>query len=192
MYHRGNRELQAAFGSTALADRLVEHIRRSHLNEADIEFIEQRPYFFLATASPDGHPDCSFKGGWPGFVKVLNPKSILFPDFDGNGMFKSLGNIKANPKVGMLFISMDDQPRRLRVNGTATVETDSPHLSQFDGAQAIIRITPIDIFQNCPRYIPDLKHNSPSKYLPQADKEPLEPAWKGYEHFKDVVPERKR
>src|SRR6185503_19255323 len=101
----------------------------------------QTPYFFLATADAEGRPDCSFKGGMPGFVRVVGPSELAFPDYDGNGMFKSLGNIVVNPNVGMLFITLHGKPHRLRVNGTATVNDDDPLGAETVGAQLIVRVT---------------------------------------------------
>lgn len=191
MFHNGNRELQALFGSTALADRLVERLRRAEFTDDDKGFIESLDYFFLATATPAGQPDCSFKGGPPGFVRVLQPDLLVWPDYDGNGMFKSLGNIAVNPSIGLLFIRMGETPRRLRANGRALVSLEDPLLPDFPGAQAIIRFTPIDIFPNCPRYIPDPLAAKPSPYIPTPDAPPIEPKWKAMEMFKDVVPPRK-
>lgn len=191
MYHDGNRDLQARFGSTALADRLVERLWRDRFKDEDKAFIESVGFFFLATADRDGRPDCSFKGGPDGFVKVIAPDMLVFPDYDGNGMFKSLGNIVANPQVGLLFIAMGEKPKRLRVNGKATVHLDDPLRNQIPGAQAIVRVVPEHIFPNCPRYIPDLAAGSASEYLPAAGIAPKEPAWKGFDAFKDVVPPRK-
>ncbi len=191
MYHNGNRELQALFGSTALADRLVERLRRSEFTDDDKAFIESLEYFFVATATPIGQPDCSFKGGPPGFVRLLQPDLLVWPDYDGNGMFKSLGNIAINPSVGLLFIRMGEAPKRLRANGSAVISLDDPLLPDFPGAQAIIRFTPVDIFPNCPRYIPDPVAAKPSPYIPNADTPPVEPKWKSMDMFKDVVPPRK-
>lgn len=191
MYHAGNRELQKRFGSTALADRIVEKTHRTQFTDQDKAFIESVPFFFLATAAPDGRPDCSFKGGNPGFVKVVAPHQLVFPDYDGNGMFKSLGNIQVNPFVGMLFIAMGESPKRLRVTGRAEVRLEDPMIAEFTGAQALVVVTAEHIFPNCPRYIPNLEKGEPSKYLPQKDKPPVEPAWKEFEHFRDLVPPRK-
>jgi uncharacterized protein len=191
MYHNGNRELQALFGSTALADRLVERLRRSEFTDDDKAYIESLEYFFLATANPIGQPDCSFKGGPPGFVRVVAPNLLVWPDYDGNGMFKSLGNIAINPSVGLLFMRMGETPKRLRANGSATISFDDPLMPEFPGAQAIIRFTPVDIFPNCPRYIPDPAEAKPSPYIPHRDEEPVEPKWKSMDMFKDVVPPRK-
>ena len=192
MYHEGNRRLQDEFGSRALADRLEERIRRERFTEADAEFIAAQPFFFLATADAQGRPDCSFKGGPPGFTRVLAPDLLVFPDYDGNGMFKSLGNVAANPHVGLLFIAMGEAPRRLRVNGRAEVSSSDPLIADIPGAQLLIKITPTDIFPNCPRYIPDMSFVAPSPYAPAAGVPPLEPKWKASADFVDVVPPRRR
>src|SRR5689334_16764548 len=118
-YHEGNRALQARFGSTALADRLEQVTHHTSFTDADKNFIESAAFFFLATADSEGRPDCSFKGGAPGFVRVISPELLVFPDYDGNGQFRSLGNIEINPQIGMLFIAMGEAPKRLRVNGHA-------------------------------------------------------------------------
>lgn len=191
MYHSGNRELQAHFDSTALADRLVEKLHRTAFTDADRQFIESLPFFFLATADAEGRPDCSFKGGAPGFTRVLAPELLVFPDYDGNGMFKSLGNVRINPQVGLLFIAMGEAPKRLRVNGRAELVLDDPLLAQFEGAQALVRVTPEHIFPNCPRYIPNTRSGEPSAYVPCAGVERKEPAWKSFEDFRPLVPPRR-
>src|SRR3954470_5024 len=188
MYHEGNRALQDAFGSRALADRLDEKLRRDRFNEDDAAFIGSLGFFFLATADAQGRPDCSFKGGPPGFARVVSPDLLVFPDYDGNGMFKSLGNLGVNPSVGILFIAFGETPKRLRLNGTAKVVGDDPLMADAPGAQLLVKVTPVDIFPNCPRYVPNLGLVEPSAYLPEADAAPLEPKWKSFEIFADVVP----
>jgi predicted pyridoxine 5'-phosphate oxidase superfamily flavin-nucleotide-binding protein len=192
MYHQGHRELQDRFSSRALADRLDEKLNRKTFNDADKAFVEASPFFFLATADTEGRPDCSFKGGMPGFVRIAAPDLLVFPDYDGNGMFRSLGNIRVNPNVGLLFIRIGDKPGRLRINGTAEIAFDDPGLEGLPGAQMLIRVTPADIFPNCPRYIPKLELVEPSIYAPRPNAAPVEPAWKGFDDFKDVVPPRRR
>jgi predicted pyridoxine 5'-phosphate oxidase superfamily flavin-nucleotide-binding protein len=191
MYHTGNRELQAQFGSTALADRLVQKLHHTLLSDDDRSFIESLDHFFLATATPEGLPDCSFKGGPAGFVRCPEPDLLVWPDYDGNGMFKSLGNIRANPHVGLLFMRMGETPKRLRVNGEAELSFDDPMIAHFEGAQAVIKVRPTDIFPNCPRYIPDPETGKLSPYLPEAGEPRLEPKWKTFDALKDVVPPRK-
>jgi predicted pyridoxine 5'-phosphate oxidase superfamily flavin-nucleotide-binding protein len=192
MYHEGNRALQDAFGSRALADRLDEKLTRDRFTEDDAKFIGSLGFFFMATADAEGRPDCSFKGGPPGFVAVAAPDLLVFPDYDGNGMFKSLGNLKANPHVGLLFLAMGEAPKRLRVNGTAIVTDDDPAMAAIPGAQLLVKVTPVDIFPNCPRYVPDMRLAAPSVYLPDPQVPPVEPAWKSFELFQGVVPPRRR
>jgi len=187
MYHEGNRQLQDAFGSRRIADRLEEKLTRSSFTVDDRAFIESAIYFFVATADVDGRPDCSFKGGAPGFVRVTAPDELAFPDYDGNGMFKSLGNLAANRSIGLLFIDLHDRPRRLRVNGEARVARDDSLLARTVGAQLIVRVKARAIFPNCPRYIPKLQLAESSKYVPQPGQDPVEPAWKGFADFKDYV-----
>jgi uncharacterized protein len=187
LYHEGNRALQDAFDSRRISDRLEEKLARTAFTADDKAFIESAIYFFIATADAEGRPDCSFKGGPPGFVRVTGPSELAFPDYDGNGMFKSLGNACVNPQVGLLFIDMHEKPRRLRVNGLATVSRDDPLLGETVGAQLIVRVEAKAIFPNCPRYIPKLQLVEPSVYVPRPAQEPVEPAWKGFEIFKDAM-----
>jgi uncharacterized protein len=179
--------LQDRFDSRRISDRLEEKLTRRQFTADDKTFIESLPYFFLATADAAGRPDCSYKGGLPGFVRVTAANELAFPDYDGNGMFKSLGNILVNPDVGLLFIAMHGKPQRLRVSGSAAVNEHDPLLGETVGAQLIVRVTARAIFPNCPRYIPSLQLVEPSAYAPRAGSEPPEPAWKGFADFKDCV-----
>src|SRR5258708_543528 len=120
MFHEGNRRLQDQFESRRIADRL-ENFARTEFTPDDRAFIESAPYFFLATADAEGRPDCSFKGGMPGFVTITAPSELAFPDYDGNGMFKSLGNILVNVEVGLFFIPLHGRPPRLPANRTPPV-----------------------------------------------------------------------
>lgn len=190
MYHAGNHQLQDQFDSRRIADRL-ENLARTAFTPDDQAFIESTPYFFLATADGEGRPDCSFKGGMPGFVRVVGPTELAFPDYDGNGMFKCLGNILVNANVGMLFIAMHGRPRRLRVNGTAMVSRDDPLLASTVGAQIIVRIHARAIFPNCPRYIPTMELTAPSIYTPRPGREPPEPEWKSFADFRNCIPPRR-
>ena len=187
MFHQGNRQLQDRFDSRRISDRLEEKLTRKEFTPDDRQFIEGLPYFFLATADAEGQSDCSFKGGEPGFVRLTGPSELAFPDYDGNGMFKSLGNILVNPNVGLLFIAMHGKPRRLRVNGRATVSDSDPLLSETVGAQLIVRVAARAIFPNCPRYIPKMQSIEPSIYVPRAGQDTPEPAWKGFADFKDCI-----
>src|SRR5438309_6950825 len=130
MYHDGNRRLQDEFDSRRISDRLEEKLTRTAFTADDKAFIESAIYFFLSTADAEGRPDCSFKGGPAGFVRVVGDSELAFPDYDGNGMFMSLGNLALNPHVGMLFIAMHGKPRRLRINGKARIDRHDALLTE--------------------------------------------------------------
>jgi predicted pyridoxine 5'-phosphate oxidase superfamily flavin-nucleotide-binding protein len=185
-YHDGNRSLQDQFDSRRVSDTLAGFTHTAFTAD-DQAFIEGAIYFFIATADADGRPDCSFKGGPPGFVRVTAPNELAFPDYDGNGMFKSLGNLLVNPHVALLFIAMHGKAQRLRVNGAAKISRDDPLLARTVGAQLMVRVAAAAIFPNCPRYIPKLELVEPSMYTPRPGQEPIEPAWKTFPEFKDVV-----
>lgn len=187
-YHEGMRRLQDRFDSRALADRLDEKLGRREFTAEDRAFVESRTLFFLATADAEGRPDCSFKGGDPGFVRVTAPGELAFPSYDGNGMFRSLGNLLANPAVALLFIDFEN-PKRLRVNGRASVHFDDALLAEFEGAQLMVRVRAERIFPNCPRYIPRMQVLEASPYVPRAGVEPPVPAWKKREVFNEVLPD---
>jgi predicted pyridoxine 5'-phosphate oxidase superfamily flavin-nucleotide-binding protein len=192
LYHDGNRKLQDEFESRRIADRLEEKLTRVALTEGDKAFVESSMFFFLATADAEGRPDCSFKGGAPGFVRATGPAELAFPDYDGNGMFKSLGNVIANPAVGLLFIDMGLKPRRLRINGTASVSRDDPLIERFAGAQLLVRVAIRAIFPNCPRYIVTPGAEEPSVYAPRKGHAPPEPTWKGFDDFKPYMHPRQK
>lgn len=187
LYHEGNRELQDRFDSRRIADRLEEVTLHEALNANDIAFITGCDMFFLATADADGWPDVSYKGGLPGFVQVTDDGRIVFPVYDGNGMFKSTGNALVNPKVGMLFIDFR-RPNRMRVQGTASVSGDDPLLAAFPGAQLVVRVQPERVFPNCPRYIHRMQLVEHSVYAPRPEYEAPVPDWKRMGVFRDALP----
>ena len=188
IYHEGHRELQREFDTVRLADRLEQVTWRTRITPEDRAFIESRDMFFLATADAEGRPNCSYKGGDPGFVHVLDDATIAFPSFDGNGMFLSFGNTKVNPHVGLLFIDFES-PKRLRLNGEASIER-SDRLAGFGPeAQFIVRVTVRELFPNCPRYIHRLQLIERSKFVPRDGVETPIPGWKRYDWAKDVLPE---
>jgi len=187
MYHQHSRVLQDRFDTRRLADRLSETLAHSKFSPEDRAFIEARSFFFLATADADGFPECSYKGGAPGFVRVIDEKTLAIPSYDGNGMFKSLGNVRATGKVGLLFLDFEN-PKRLRVNGTATVSDDDPLLEHAVGAQLILRVTAQQIFPNCPRYIHRMQMIEPSLYVPKKGIESPVPKWKTFPQFNEVLP----
>ena len=183
-YHERSRELQDRFDTRRLADRLAEKLSRTAFTAEDKAFVESRPMFFLATADADGQPDCSYKGGVPGFVRITGASELSFPSYDGNGMFRSLGNVLANPRVGLLFLDFE-KPRRLRVLGRARLEEPR---GEFDGEQLVVRVHAEQIFPNCPRYLHRMTMVETSVYAPCPGHQPPEPAWK--KSFRDVLPDK--
>jgi hypothetical protein len=147
--------------------------------------------FFLATVNADGQPTCSYKGGEPGFVRVLDAKTLAFPSYDGNGMFLSLGNIQATAKVGLLFLDFE-KPNRLRLHGTASIRHGDPLLAEHPGAELIVRVAVSEIFVNCPRHIHRYQKTAPSHYLPDADGQAPLAQWKRIDGLQDVLAPRER
>jgi predicted pyridoxine 5'-phosphate oxidase superfamily flavin-nucleotide-binding protein len=191
MYHDGMRKLQDARDTRRIADRLEQVTVHTVFTDEDRAFIESCAMFFIATADAHGHPDCSYKGGLPGFVRVLDEHTLAFPDYDGNGMYRSLGNALVNPHVGLLFLDFEKQ-KRIRVNGIAQVSEDDPLRTEYPDSVFIIRVTAEKIFPNCPRYIHKMQLVEHSVYAPRANYTPPVPVWKGFEAFRDALPARDR
>ncbi|HME80949.1 MAG TPA: pyridoxamine 5'-phosphate oxidase family protein [Candidatus Eremiobacteraceae bacterium] len=186
MYHDGNRFFQDRFDTRRLADRLEERLVLDAIDEEDKRFIEARDMFFLATVDDAGLPNCSYKGGDPGFVRVVDERTIAFPNYDGNGMYLSMGNLRRNPNVGMLFIDWQE-PTRLRLNGEARIELDDPLLAAYPEAQFIVRVAVRELFPNCGRYIHTMKLVERSRFVPHADTATPIPDWKRRDFAKDVL-----
>ena len=191
MYHEGMRKLQDIRETRPIADRLEEVTVRSAFTAEDRAFIASRSMMFVATADAQGHPECSYKGGLPGFIQVLDDRTLAFPDYDGNGMYRSWGNVLVNPAVGLLFLDFE-QPRRLRVNGSATITAEDPLRADFPGSVFIVRVTASRIFPNCPRYLHRMRLVEYSAYAPRPDYDPPVPAWKTFDTFRDALPARDR
>jgi predicted pyridoxine 5'-phosphate oxidase superfamily flavin-nucleotide-binding protein len=187
LYHDGNRRLQDRFDTQRLADRLDDRTVRDHLDDDDRAFIEARDMFFLATADEEGKPQCSYKGGDPGFVRVLDERTIAFPSYDGNGMFLSAGNMLVNPHVGLLFVDFEVR-KRLRLNGIASIADDDPLLADHPEAQMVVRVRATEVFPNCPRYIHEYRLVSRSRFVPKAGCETPVPQWKRSDWAHDVLP----
>ena len=191
MYHEGMRQLQDARETRPLADRLNQVTVRTAFTDRDRRFIQRCSMFFIATADADGHPDCSYKGGLPGFVHALDDRTLAIPDYDGNGMYRTWGNVLLNPHVGLLFLDFE-RPNRLRVNGTAHVSEHDPLRTEYPGAVFIVRITASKIFPNCPRYLHKMQLLEYSVHAPRPHYRPPTPAWKTSDDFRDYLPARDR
>ncbi|MGH2968154.1 MAG: pyridoxamine 5'-phosphate oxidase family protein [Solirubrobacteraceae bacterium] len=186
MYHGGSRALQDAHDTRRLADRLEQRKVHEQITDEDRAFIEALDCFFLATADDQGRPTCSYKGGDPGFVRVLDDRTLAFPCYDGNGMYLSMGNVLRNPEVGLLFIDFE-RGLRLRVQGAATFDDD---VTAWPGAQFAVRVRTSAVFPNCPRYIHRRALVERSRYVPRAGTEPPVPGWKRSEWARDVLAAR--
>jgi uncharacterized protein len=192
IYSQQHRALQEAFDTTRLADRVEQLVVRPKIPDDSKAFIETRDMFFLTSVDHRGYPTCSYKGGARGFVRVIDPETIAFPSYNGNGMFLSMGNIPTNHKVGMLFIDFET-PHRVRVHGLATIDRADPLLAEFRGAELVVRVTVTETFINCPRYIHKYQRLQTSKYAPQARCEAPPPAqWKRIDALQDALPARER
>jgi uncharacterized protein len=189
LYGEQHRRFQQSFDSQALADAVSASIVSAEIGPEHKGFIETRDMFFLTTIDHRGYPTCSHKGGNRGFVQVLDSKTLAFPSFDGNGMFLSMGNISANPKVGLLFIDFET-PHRVRVHGSASIDRNDPLLAEIPGAELVVRVNVDEIFVNCPRYIHRYQRLATSKYIPQADHPAPLPQWKRIAGLQDALPTR--
>jgi len=187
VYHDGNRRFQDRFDTRRLADRIEERIVRTEIDGDDRAFIEGCDMFFIATADEQGRPQCSYKGGEPGFVRVLDERTIAFPVYDGNGMYLTAGNALVNPHVGLLFIDFERR-RRLRLNGTASVADGDALLAEYPEAQLVVRVTATRVFPNCPRYIHEYRLVERSRFVPREQCQTPVPAWKTREWANDVLP----
>jgi uncharacterized protein len=186
VYHGGSRQLQDRFDTRRLADRIDERIVHDRIDKDDCAFIEARDMFFLATADEQGRPQCSYKGGDPGFVRVLDAHTIAFPIYNGNGMFLSAGNLLVNAQVGLLFIDFEGR-RRMRLNGVASVDRDDPLLAEYPEAQLIVRVRAEEVFPNCPRYIHEYRLVKRSRFVPKEECDTPVPAWKRREWARDAL-----
>lgn len=189
LYSEDSRHFQDRFDSRRLADRLEQTIVRTELSEEDRNFVVSRDFFFLATIDADGWPHCSYKGGAPGFITIVSDAELAFPCYDGNGMYLSMGNLRGNPKLGLLLIDFE-APRRMRINGSARVLEDDPLLASYHEAQLIVRVDIERLWPNCPRYIHPHQRTGHSIYVPELGKETPVPEWKTFEFVQDVLPRR--
>ena len=183
----GSREIQDRFDTRRLADAITSRTIHDTLSANDAAFIERMDMFFLATQGANGGLDCSYKGGEPGFVKVVDETTIAFPNYDGNGQYLSTGNIIETGKVGMLFVDFQNQ-WRMRVNGTATIDFDDPLRGEWPEAQFVVRVKTEEIFPNCPRYIHKMQVLEHSAYAPCEGHTPPIPDWKRRPEFREVLP----
>ena len=188
LYNQASRALQDRFDTRRLADRIGERLVRDRLGEEDCAFIAAADMFFLATVDREGRPSCSYKGGDPGFVRVVDERTIAFPNYDGNGMYLSMGNVVETGRVGLLFIDFE-RPRRLRLSGIARVSEEDALIAHYPEAQFIVRVELTQVYPNCPRYIHRMTRVERSPFVPKAGCETPVPNWKRNAWAADVLPE---
>ena len=187
-FHDGSRSLQDAFDTRALADRIDGLLVTDTISDGDRAFIEACDMFFLATADAEGRPTCSYKGGEPGFVRVLDPRTLVFPNYDGNGMYLSAGNVLVNPDVGMLFLDFE-RGHRMRLEGVAHIDLDDPLRADYPEAQFVVRVSARRVYPNCPRYIHRYQLVRRSRFVPRSDCLTPVPEWKRSGWAVDALPE---
>jgi uncharacterized protein len=187
LYTPAARALQDRFDTRRLADRLAEVKVHDRFTAEDRAFLAQLDMFFLATVDDSGQPTCSYKGGEPGFVTILDDRTLVFPNYDGNGMFLSMGNVDATRRVGLLFIDLEGQ-RRMRVDGNAEIRHDDPLAARYAGAQFVVRVHAERIYPNCPRYIHKYQLVERSRFVPRAGTPAPIPDWKQSHWAQDVLP----
>ena len=186
LFGDSHRKLQREFDTERLADRIEQRLCRDHITADDRAFIERLDMFFLATADEEGRPQCSYKGGEPGFVRVLDEHTIAFPSYDGNGMYLSAGNVLVNPNVGLLFIDFEGR-KRMRLNGVASIDPDDPLAAEWPEAQLVVRVRAKEVFPNCARYIHEYRLVQRSRFVPKSECETPAPSWKRSDWAHDVL-----
>jgi predicted pyridoxine 5'-phosphate oxidase superfamily flavin-nucleotide-binding protein len=191
MYGPNHRLLQDRFDTRRLADGVEKRAVETEISERNKAFIESRDMFWLATIDPQGRPTVSYKGGDPGFVRVLDSRTIGFPCYDGNGMFYSMGNLIGNDKVGVLFVDFE-RPHRLRVQGIASIDDNDPLLAEFFEAQLVVRVAVTEVFRNCPRYVHRYQKVHESKYVPRTGTKTPLAGWKCIDDVQTELPAKDR
>ena len=189
LYGDNHRALQEQFETRRLADAIEQVAMETEVVGPHKDFIESRDMFFLSTVDHNGRPTVSYKGGDPGFVKVVDDTTVVFPSYDGNGMFLSMGNIRGNKNIGMLFINFE-VPHRLRLQGEATLHDDDPAMELYKEADLIIRVRVSEIFVNCPRYVHKYQKVDPSRYVPRTECDTPLAGWKRIDMIQEVLPSK--
>lgn len=186
-FHDGMREFQDRFDGRRVAEAIEKNRKHYEFWDTERELIETSRFFFIATSWQD-YADCNIKSGDPGFVKVVGPNVIEFPEYDGNSMYRTIGNISRNPNIGLLFVRFDGKSLRMRVNGRAEIVDDAASLARHFGAKVVVRVE-CEIYPNCPRYVPDLQGVELSPYVPREGQgTPPAPEWKKRDYIRDLLP----
>lgn len=185
-YTDASRDLQDRFDTRRLADRLAEVKVHQAFTDADREFIQAQDMFFLATVDQDGQPTCSYKGGDPGFVTILDEATLAFPSYDGNGMYLSMGNVAQTGRVGMLFVDFERQ-RRMRVDGVAELVFERELVERYPECQFVVVVRATAIYPNCPRNVHHYTLVERSAFVPRRGVATPIPDWKRSNWARDVL-----
>jgi hypothetical protein len=188
--------LQNRYGGRKVAERLLKHRVKTEITSIEEQLIRSAYFFFIASGTGETI-DCSIKSGNPGFVSIRSPTEIWWPDYDGNRMYRTLGNIRENPTISILFVDFDDpanksgpeRPTKLRIIGDATIDETSETVRQFYGSQRVVRLVVKHVFPNCPRYLPSMIITDTSKYIPNPGYNPPKPEWKTRDYIAEVLDE---
>jgi predicted pyridoxine 5'-phosphate oxidase superfamily flavin-nucleotide-binding protein len=191
IYENSHRVLQDEFGTRNLANAIEAAAVRTELLGDDEAFIHERDMFFLSTVNEAGQPTVSYKGGDPEFVKAINPNTLVFPSYDGNGMYLSMGNLDANPLVGLLFIDFES-PNRRRVQGTASLHRDHPLMAAYPEAELLVEVAITEVWVNCPRYIHRYEKVQRSEFVPRAGLTTPVAPWKRLRDLQPVLTDADR
>lgn len=191
MYEHSHRALQDEFGTRNLADAIEAAVVHTELLEEDAAFIHARDMFFLSTVNQAGQPTVSYKGGDPGFVKVVNPSTLVFPSYDGNGMFLSMGNLDAYPQVGLLFVDFET-PYRRRVQGTASLHRHHPLKAAYPEADLLVEVAVSEVWVNCARYVHRYEKVRDSEFVPREGQETPIALWKRIKEMQPVLTDADR
>ena len=186
LYGPQHRQLQDEFDSRRMADRIELIGVKPEIDDTTRAFIESRDMFFLSSIDHKGRPTVSYKGGDPGFVRVIDPTTIAFPSYDGNGMYLSMGNITAHAEIGCLFIDFE-KPFRLRLQGRAEVLKDGPLLDLWKEAELVVKVAVSEAWMNCPRYVHRYEKKTGSRYVPREKTETPLCEWKRIDAVQDTL-----
>ena len=185
-YSDASRTLQDRFDTRRLADRLAEVKVHHQFTDADRKFIEAQDMLFMATVDQHGQPSCSYKGGHPGFVTILDEATLAFPNYDGNGMYLSMGNVSQTGRVGILFVDFERQ-RRMRVEGVAELLFAHELMERYPECQFVVLVRATAIYPNCPRYVHQYKLVERSPFVPRSGAATPTPDWKRSDWARDVL-----
>jgi predicted pyridoxine 5'-phosphate oxidase superfamily flavin-nucleotide-binding protein len=171
---QGERELQNTYGTQERAERFYDQQILDHLNAKMREFVARQEMLFVATSDRSGACDSSFRAGPPGFVQVLDGKNLAYPEYRGNGVMASLGNISENPNVGLLIIDFVQDVIGLHVNGTAQIVEDPAMRAAFPNIsvdpapgrrpERWVWITVEEAYIHCSKHLPRLAKVSHTRH----------------------------